>query len=123
VDPYGLDTCSAVDNLKEKPIPNEKPLPDSLIREIVDLGWKDITKDQDARDDAARDLKEKVFDENRKDDWVVNTISTVWDHRGTTYHGEIYQAYPYNSETGKGSPVPAREYFDINGDGRIDFTK
>jgi RHS repeat-associated protein len=125
IDLWGLDACSSVDKLKTQPIRGEERLPDGLINELVRYrGWTDISRDEEARNEAAMDLKQKCFDEEYQDNWFVGYISTTWDYKGTSYHGEHYLVYQYDPETGQfAPPVPVREYWDIDGNGRIDFSR
>jgi hypothetical protein len=53
----------------------------------------------------------------------VDVISTSGDHKGIHYHGELYQTYSYDPKSGAVTEGPTKEYFDIDGNGRIDFQR
>jgi len=137
-----------VEGLKTKPVPKEKPLPRNLKEKLEDEGWIDITGDENARNEAAAELKEEVSDPNTKNHWYVKVYprsesdtevvprtesegANLRDGEGrplqgitetTTFKGRIFEAYP---QDGRGNipSRPHREYYDVDGNGRIDMVR
>jgi RHS repeat-associated protein len=151
VDLWGLECPYASDKvkgLKTEPVPNEVPLSANAKQAAKDDGWKDITKDQKARDEAAADLKEKVLDANTKDYWAVGVSPILTEYSDTRprtisegallnggdgkplpditesgmYSGSQYSVYARDPESSK-VVGPTVQYFDMDGNGRIDFVK
>jgi hypothetical protein len=135
-----------VQGLKAEPVPNEQPLSKSERNRLSEENWLDITGDQNARNEAALDLKEKMLDEKTKDDWAI-LIRTFYieysDSRPRTiaegallngdggrplpdivvsglYDSVQYDIYARDSTSGK-VVGPVQRYLDLDGNGRIDF--
>jgi hypothetical protein len=138
-----------VEALKINPVSNEQSLSLSAVETAKKEGWVDITKNQDERNEAAIDLKEKVLDTRTSSDWfvIVRPIRTNYfdTHERTinegallnaedgkslpgiktigSYDGTEYEVYPYDPDTGEITNRPYKQYYDIDGNGRIDFKK
>ena len=131
-----------IDGLRTEPARIEQPLPSDLIQRFEQDGWVDISRNQEARNEAARVLIERTRDPDTKDYWAVITTPTREEYYGTRprtqeegggslpnivewrfYDGYRYEVYPHDPETGSIPSRLIREYLDLNGDRRIDLRR
>jgi hypothetical protein len=113
-DPDGrseYNTIFKVEGLKQ-PIPNETALSEDAKKQIGSEGWLDITKDQESRTEAEGS---SLRGENGM------PLSDITG--GGSYRGAQYAVYPMDPETGNIPKRPYKQYFDMDGNGRIDFKK
>lgn len=138
-------------NLRTQPIPREVQLSVNSIMRRISAGWINITNDQQRRNEIALDLKQKTFAEDTRDYWIVYVIpsyippfiverdrtleegSNLNADESTpvgpvqnivSYNGYIFQVFIRDSDTN--SPAtsnPIRQYYDVDGNGRIDFER
>jgi RHS repeat-associated protein len=146
--PDDYNATLKVQGLKTEPVPYEVPLSANAKQTAQNEGWTDITKNQQTRNEAAEDLREKVLDNSTKDYWAVsvNPILTEYsDSRSRTiaegallngengsllpditesgvYNGTQYNVFTKDPSSGKVAG-PTVRYFDMDGNGRIDFIK
>jgi hypothetical protein len=145
---YSAEIIEKVQGLKTIPVPNENQLSEFAKQKAEENGWADITGDQNARDEAAANLMEKVFDGTVKDDWtvVVELVDTYYSGtrprtaaegsylRGENgsrlpdvgvsgwYSGAQYNVWARDPISGRVAG-PVIQYLDMDGNGRIDYTK
>ena len=146
------DAVKKAESLKTEPIRNENPLPRDLINRLVrEEKWINISRDEEARNDAAKDIQEKVLDPRNEEYWHVEVVpvsepytsperprneSEGGNLRGEggrplpgmseskDFHGTKYRVYSLPIERINGRlPPPVREYYDVDGNGRIDLER
>jgi hypothetical protein len=72
-----------INSLRTEPTPGERQgerqvyLDVSTRRDLVDNGWVYISRDQQARNDAAFNIKEKCFDDSLYDHWEVRVDTRI----------------------------------------------
>jgi len=140
-----------IEKLRTQSTGFETRLAQKAITRIVRDGWINITNNQQRRIEIALSLKEKMLDENTRDHWIIDVTSIyipgfpVEEERTSEqganldsntgkplgpaqrivhYDGYIFQVYVRNSETNRpATSNPRNEYYDVDGNGRIDFEK
>jgi|GEM_PF-5606734 len=132
--------------LQIQPIPGDTilPLSDRETKNLRIDRWENIIGKQQLRNEIAIELQEKTYNKELRDYWIIEVeykeMQPFFHERPRTYaeggrylppvseliayKGYIFSVYQRDPLTGKKIDIsPIKEYYDVNGDGRIDFQR